>query len=75
MTSLQQNHSLTVLMVDPSLNQGMRGNVLKAMLEKNKELLRYKRIVKELQEEIEKLKRERDHHQEHSISTSNITMC
>ena len=63
-STLRQNHSLTVLMVDAYLNQGMLGNIVKVMLEKNKELLRYKKMVKELQEEIEKLKRERDHYQE-----------
>ena len=38
--------------------------MVKAMLEKNKELLRYKKMVKELQEEVEKLMKERDHYQE-----------
>lgn len=37
---------------------------MKAMLEKNKELLRYKKMVEELQEEVEKLTKERDHYRE-----------
>ena len=31
-----------------------------AMLEKNKELFKYKKMVKQLQEEVERLTRERD---------------
>ncbi len=61
--TLQLNCTLTVLIVDASLiNQGSRGEVVRAMLEKNKELLRYKTMVKALQEEVEKLTKERDHY-------------
>ena len=63
--TLHQNSSLTVLTVDTSLiSQGSRGDTVKAMLEKNKELLRYKKMVEELQEEVEKLTKERDHYRE-----------
>ena len=63
--SLHQNSSLTVLTVDTSLiSQGSRGDMVRALLEKNKELVRYKKMVKELQEEIEKLRSERDHYYE-----------
>lgn len=62
-TTLHQNSSLTVLTVDASLiSQGSRGNAVRAMLEKNKELLRYKKTVKSLQEQVEKLTKERDHY-------------
>ena len=64
-STLHQNSSLTVLTVDTSLiSQGSRGDMVKAMLEKNKELLRYKKIVKELQDGVEKLMKERDHYRE-----------
>ena len=38
--------------------------MVRAMLEKNKELLRYKKTVKELQQEVEKLTKERDYYSE-----------
>jgi uncharacterized membrane protein (DUF106 family) len=61
--TLQLNGSLTVLIVDASLiSQGSRGKVVRAMLEKNKELTKYKKMVKALQEEVEKLIKERDHY-------------
>ena len=36
--------------------------MVRAMLEKNKELLRYKTMVKTLEDEVEKLTKERDHY-------------
>lgn len=64
-STLHQNSSLTVLTVDTSLiSQGSRGDMVRAMLEKNKELLRYKKTVKELQQEVEKLTKERDYYSE-----------
>ena len=64
MGSLHSNNSLAVLTVDPSLSQGIQGNMMRAMLEKNKELLKYKKMVKELQVETERLKGERDYYQD-----------
>lgn len=64
-STLHQNGSLTVLTVDASLiSQRSRGDMVRGMLEKNKELLRYKKMVKALQEEVERLTEERDHYRE-----------
>lgn len=62
-SSLHRNGSLTVLTVDASLiSQGSRGDMMRAMLEKNKELLKCKKMVKALQEEVKRLTEERDHY-------------
>ena len=62
-STLHRNSSLTVLTVDASLiNQESRGDMVRLMLEKNKELLRYKTMVKTLEDEVEKLTKERDHY-------------
>ena len=60
--SLLQNNSLAVITTDTPLSQRFQGNVVRAVLEKNKQLISYKKMVKELMEKTEQLTRERDYY-------------
>ena len=72
-SGLLQNQSLTALTVDTSFSLGPQGNTVRAMLEKNKQLLKYKKQAEDLQKEIEKVTRERDHYCEQLKLKESVT--